>query len=173
MVAGVLDITTTEVADELCGVVLTAGPTRLEAAGRAGLPTVVVPGCVDMVNFGPRESVPDRFSGRTFYQHNDQITLMRTTPEENRRIAAYMAEKLNAYSKRPTVLLPLRGVSVISEAGGPFHDAEADRSLFETLQSRLAPEIRVVPSDHAINDSAFAQLCARELLSLLALQKPR
>ena len=173
MVAGVLDITTTEVADELCGGVLTAGPTRLEAAGLAGLPTVVVPGCVDMVNFGPRESVPDRFSGRTFYQHNDQITLMRTTPEENRRIAAYIAAKLNAYPERPTVLLPLRGVSVISEAGGPFHDAEADRSLFETLQSRLAPEIRVVPSDHAINDSAFAQLCARELLSLLALQKPR
>lgn len=173
MVAGVLDITTTEVADELCGGILSAGPTRLEAAGAAGVPAIVVPGCVDMVNFGPRESMPETLHERTLYQHNDQVTLMRTTPEDNRRIAAFLAEKLNAYAVRPRVLLPLQGVSVISEAGGPFHDAEADRVLFETLQARLDPEIRVVPSDHAINDPTFAKLCAHELLSLLASHTPQ
>jgi uncharacterized protein (UPF0261 family) len=173
MVAGVLDITTTEIADELCGGVLTAGPTRLEAAGRAGVPAVVVPGCVDMVNFGPWETVPEPLRARNLYRHNDQITLMRTTPDENRRIAEFLAEKLNAYPRPPTVLLPLRGVSVISEAGGPFHDPEADQALFSTLEAQLDPAIRVVKSDHAINDPEFAQLCSRELLrSMEAYSRP-
>ena len=167
MVSGVLDITTTEVADEICGGVLSAGPERLEAAGRAKLPSVVVPGCVDMVNFGPREDMPAALQHRTLYQHNDQVTLMRTTPEENRQITGFLAKKLNAYSLPPTVILPLKGVSVISAAGGPFADAEADRALFETLQARLDPKIRVVTSDHTINDPAFAQLCVDELLRLL------
>lgn len=167
LVAGVLDITTTEIADELCGGVLTAGPTRLEAAGRAGVPAIVVPGCVDMVNFGPWETVPEAFRGRNLYRHNDQITLMRTTPDENRRIAEFLAEKLNAYVRPPTVLLPLRGVSVISEAGGPFHDPEADRVLCETLAARLNPTIRVVKSDHAINDPEFARLCGHTLLAAM------
>jgi uncharacterized protein (UPF0261 family) len=167
MVAGVLDITTTEIADELCGGVLSAGPTRLEAAGRARLPAIVVPGCVDMVNFGPRESLPPEVEGRLLYQHNEQVTLMRTTPEENRRIAAFIAEKLNAYPLPPTVLLPLKGVSVISAEGGSFSAPEADRALFETLASRLSPQVRLVESDHAINDPEFARLCARELITLL------
>ena len=173
MVAGVLDITTTEIADELCGGVLSAGPTRLEAAGAAQVPAIVVPGCVDMVNFGPRESMPANLLDRTLYQHNDQVTLMRTTPEENRRIAEFIAEKLNAYPLPATVLLPLKGVSVIAEAGGPFHDAEADHALFETLQARLDPSIRVVAADHAINDPAFAHLCASELIRLLNAGQPQ
>ncbi len=167
MVAGVLDITTTEVADELCGGVLTAGPTRLEAAGRAHVPAIVVPGCVDMVNFGPPDTLPAEFAGRTLYQHNDQITLMRTTPEENRRIAEFIAEKLNAYPQPPTVVLPLKGVSVISAKGGAFFDPTADRMLFETLASRLRSDIRIVKSEHAINDPEFARLCGQELVTLL------
>lgn len=173
MVAGVLDITTTEIADELCGGVLSAGPTRLEAAGIAEVPAIVVPGCVDMVNFGPRESMPAELLQRTLYQHNDQVTLMRTTPEENQRIAEFLAEKINAYRVRPTVLLPLKGVSVISETGGAFHNPEADRVLFETLQRQLDPSIRVVTADHAINDPAFAHLCAQELIRLLNAQQPQ
>jgi uncharacterized protein (UPF0261 family) len=172
MVAGVLDITTTEVADEICGGVLSAGPTRLDAAGAAGVPAIVVPGCVDMVNFGPRESIPTQLADRTCYQHNDQVTLMRTTASENRKIAMFLASKLNAYTLRPTVLLPQKGTSVLAENGNPFHDAEADCALFETLQAQLDPEIRVVTSDHAINDPAFARLCAHELLGLLASSQP-
>jgi uncharacterized protein (UPF0261 family) len=167
MVSGVLDITTTEIADELCGGVLSAGPTRLEATGRADLPAIVVPGCVDMVNFGPREQMPAALQSRRLYQHNDQVTLMRSTAEENRQIAVFIADKLNAYRNPPTVLLPLKGVSVVAEAGGPFHDAEADRVLFSTLEERLNPQIRLVKADLAINDPAFATLCATELKSLL------
>lgn len=167
MVSGVLDITTTEIADELCGGVLSAGPTRLEATGRADLPAIVVPGCVDMVNFGPREQMPAALQSRTLYQHNDQVTLMRSTADENRQIAGFIADKLNAYRNPPTVLLPLKGVSVVAEAGGPFHDAEADRVLFSTLEERLNPQIRLVKADLAINDPAFATLCATELKSLL------
>ncbi|MGA0038245.1 MAG: Tm-1-like ATP-binding domain-containing protein [Pirellulales bacterium] len=173
MVAGVLDITTTEVADELCGGILSAGPSRLEAAGIARVPTIVVPGCVDMVNFGPRESMPAELLSRTLYQHNDQITLMRTTPEENQKIAEFLAAKLNVYPLPPTVLLPLKGVSIISAAGGAFHDEDADRVLFATLQDRLAPHVRVVASDHAVNDPAFAHRCADELLRLLEAQQPQ
>ena len=167
MVSGVLDITTTEIADELCGGVLSAGPTRLEAAGIADLPAIVVPGCVDMINFGPREQMPTALQSRRLYQHNDQVTLMRSTAEENRQIAVFIADKLNAYRNPPTVLLPLKGVSVVAEAGGPFHDAEADRVLFSTLEERLNPQIRLVKADLAINDPAFATLCATELKSLL------
>lgn len=164
MVNGVLDITTTEIADEIAGGVLTAGKERLEAAGRAGIPSVVVPGCVDMVNFGTMDSVPSRFSDRHFYRHNDQVTLMRTNVIENIAIATFMADKLNAYSRPPVVILPEGGVSVISEPGGPFHDVKADTALFETLRSRLNPDIKVVVSPLAINHPEFAALCVRELL---------
>ena len=167
MTVGVLDITTTEIADEVVGGVLTAGPGRLDAAASAQVPTVVVPGCVDMVNFGPRESVPGQFAGRNFYQHNDQVTLMRTTPEENVAIATFIADKLNSYEVPPVVVLPLGGVSIISEPGGAFHDPEADAALFSTLKAKLQPGIKVVESEHAINHPDFAHLCARELLAQL------
>ena len=122
LVAGVLDVTTTEWADELVGGVLNAGPTRLEAAARCGVPAVVSTGCLDMVNFGSPETVPTKFAGRNFYQHNPQVTLMRTTPEECKQLGTILAEKLNLSTGPVTVLLPLRGGSMIGAPGGAFHD---------------------------------------------------
>lgn len=163
MVAGVLDVTTTEWADQLVGGVLAAGPTRLEAAARAGIPAVVSTGCLDMVNFGPPETVPARFRGRRFYQHNPQVTLMRTTPEENRELGRIIAGKLNLSTGPVTVLLPLRGGSVISAPGQPFHDADADAALYQALRKELRPDIRVVELDCLINDPEFADACVAEL----------
>lgn len=167
MVSGILDITTTEIADEVVGGVLSAGPTRLDAGIHARLPTVVAPGCVDMVNFGERASVPPTFADRRFYQHNEQVTLMRTTPEENRAIAAFIAAKLNQYATPPTVLLPLGGVSAIAAPGGPFHDPAADEALFSTLRAQLNARVPVIESPHAINHPEFASLCAQTLLRAL------
>ena len=164
LVAGVLDITTTEWADELVGGVLTAGPTRLEAAARRGVPAVVSTGCLDMVNFGPPESVPAKFAGRKFYQHNPQVTLMRTTPEECAQLGRVLAEKLNLSTGPVTVLLPLRGGSMISAPGGPFHDPEADSALYASLKSALHPHIPVRELDCAINEPQFAEACASALL---------
>jgi uncharacterized protein (UPF0261 family) len=167
MVAGVLDVTTTEWADELVGGVLSAGPGRLEAAGRAGVPAVVSTGCLDMVNFGPPETVPSTFAGRRFYAHNPQVTLMRTTPEECAQLGTLLAEKLNAYRGPVTVLLPLRGGSMISAPGGPFQDADADAALYRSLRSSLRSDIPVRELDCVINDPVFADACAEELLRLL------
>lgn len=167
LVTGVLDVTTTEWADELVGGVLTAGPTRLEAAARRGVPAVVSTGCLDMVNFGTPDSVPAKFAGRKFYQHNPQVTLMRTTPGENAQLGKIIAEKLNLSTGPVTVLLPLRGGSVISAPGGPFHDAAADAALFTTLKAGLRADIPVRELDCNINDPAFARACADSLLGLL------
>ena len=167
MVAGVLDITTTEWADELVGGVLTAGPERLDAAAKAGVPAIVAPGCLDMVNFGERATVPAKFTGRTFYQHNPQVTLMRTTPAENAELGHIIAEKLNRYTAPVTVLLPRRAISVISAPGQPFHDPAADRALFTSLRTHLRPDIPVVELDTTINDAVFARACADTLLQHL------
>ena len=167
LVAGVLDVTTTEWADELVGGVLTAGPTRLEAAARLAVPAVISTGCLDMVNFGPPESVPAKFAGRKFYQHNPQVTLMRTTPEECRQLGRKLAEKLNLSTGPVTVLLPLRGGSVIGAPGGPFYDAAADAALFNELKSGLRSDIVVQELDCTINDPAFAEACAQALLKNL------
>jgi uncharacterized protein (UPF0261 family) len=164
LVAGVLDVTTTEWADELLGGVLNAGPTRLDAAARAGVPAIVAPGCLDMVNFGEPQSVPARFAGRTFYPHNPQVTLMRTTPAECAELGRIVAAKVNAYSAPVTVLIPRGGISVISAPGGPFHDPAADAALFDALAGGLRPGIPVVFRDEAINDPAFARACAEALL---------
>ncbi len=164
LVTGVLDVTTTEWADELVGGVLNAGPTRLDAAAKGGVPAVVSTGCLDMVNFGTPESVPEKFRGRRFYQHNPQVTLMRTTPEENERLGRILGEKLNASRGPVTVLLPLRGGSVISAPGGPFHDPAADAALYGTLKATLRTGIPVEELDCAINDPPFAEACVRALL---------
>jgi uncharacterized protein (UPF0261 family) len=165
LVAGVLDITTTELADELVGGVLSAGPERLDAAARHGVPAVVTPGCLDMVNFGERPTVPPRFAGRTFYQHNPQVTLMRTTPGESAALGRLVAEKVNASRGPVTVLIPRRGVSVISAAGGPFHDPAADAALFDALESRLRTGVACTSLDCEINDPAFARACVEALLA--------
>jgi uncharacterized protein (UPF0261 family) len=167
MVAGVLDITTTEWADELVGGVLNAGPERLDAAAKAGVPAIVAPGCLDMVNFGERSTVPAKFAGRTFYQHNPQVTLMRTTPAENAELGRIIAEKLNRYTAPVTVLLPRQAISVISAPGQPFHDSAADQALFSALRSHLRKDIPVVEMDVAINDPTFARACAETLLRQL------
>lgn len=164
MVNGVLDVTTTEWADELVGGILGAGPNRLDAAGETGVPAIVTPGCLDMVNFGERASVPAKFAGRTFYQHNPQVTLMRTTPAECAELGRILAEKVNAYGGPVTVLLPKKAISIISAEGGAFHDAEADKALFDSIKQHLKPGIPLVELDCKINDSAFAEACARILL---------
>jgi uncharacterized protein (UPF0261 family) len=171
LVAGVLDITTTEWADELVGGTLSAGPERLDAAGKSGVPAIVTPGCLDMVNFGERESVPEKFTDRTFYIHNPQVTLMRTTASECRELGCVLAGKLNSYSAPVTVLLPRLAVSVISAAGQPFHDPEADAALFDALTDELRDDIEVRSMDCEINDPAFAKACAEALLKNLKLLK--
>jgi uncharacterized protein (UPF0261 family) len=167
LVAGVLDVTTTEWADELVGGFLNAGPSRLEAAAKNAVPAIVTPGCLDMVNFHGPESVPAKFKGRNFYQHNPQVTLMRTTPEECAQMGKIIAEKLNASRGAVTVLLPLKAVSVISAPGQKFLDPAADSALFNALKSNLRKEIPIVEMDCAINDPPFAEACARELLKNL------
>lgn len=164
MVAGVLDITTTEWADELVGGILTAGPTRLEAAARNGVPAIVTPGCLDMVNFGPAETVPAKFKGRNFYQHNPQVTLMRTTPGECAQLGKILAEKINLSTGPVTVLIPQKGISVISAAGKKFHDPAADAALYDALRSNLRKGIPIVDMDCNVNDPLFAEACVDALL---------
>ena len=167
LISGVLDVTTTEWADELVGGILGAGPTRLEAAGKAGLPAIVTPGCLDMVNFGERATVPSKFEGRTFYQHNPQVTLMRTDADECAELGRILAEKVNAYTGPVTVLLPMKAISIISAEGQSFHDPSADEALFCAIKSHLKPEVSVIEMDCAINDPEFAAACAGELLRLM------
>lgn len=163
-IAGVLDITTTEWADELVGGVLAAGPTRLEAAARHGIPAVVTPACLDMVNFWAPETIPKKFADRRFYQHNPNITLMRTTPDECRQLGEILAGKLNGSSGPVTVLLPLKGLSVIDTPGGPFWWPEADQALFDALKKNLREDIPVVEIDANVNDGEFSEKCAGVLL---------
>jgi uncharacterized protein (UPF0261 family) len=165
MVAGVLDITTTEWADELVGGVLGAGPERMDAAAKAKVPAVIVPGCLDMVNFGEKESVPEKFAGRNFYVHNDQVTLMRTSPTECGELGRIIAEKVNSYTAPAAILIPRKAISVISAPGQPFHDPVADAALREAIvqHSRLPVE----ELDVEINDPAFARACAERLLDLI------
>ncbi len=165
VVAGVLDVTTTEWADELVGGTLTAGPTRMDAAAHAGVPVVVAPGCLDMVNFGEPSTVPAKFKGRTFYHHNPQVTLMRTTPAECAELGAILARKANAYRAPAAILLPRKAISVISAVGQPFHDAKADEALFGAIQRDA--KVPVVEYDLEINDPAFATACAEHLLALM------
>lgn len=164
LVSGVLDITTTEWADELVGGILSAGPTRLDAAAKARIPAIVVPGCLDMVNFGEPSTIPEKFSGRRFYEHNPQVTLMRTTPAECAQLGRILAEKINRYTAAVTVLLPRGGISVISAPGQPFHDPIADEALFKALLDGLGKQVSVIDTDMAINDPKFARLCAEKLL---------
>jgi uncharacterized protein (UPF0261 family) len=167
-VAGVLDITTTEWADELCGGAFSAGPDRLAAPGRAGIAHLIVPGCVDMVNFGPPETVPARYAGRTFYDSKPTVTLMRTTVEENARIGTIFADKANAAAGKVAFLLPLRGLSVLDSEGGAFWSPEADGALFDAIKANLRGDIPVVELDAHINDEAFSEKAVAMLRELMA-----
>jgi uncharacterized protein (UPF0261 family) len=168
LVAGVLDITTTEWADELLGGFLTAGPMRLEAAARNGVPAIVVPGCLDMANFHAPDTVPARYASRTLYPHNPQSTLLRTTPAECAQLGRILAEKVNLSTGPVTVLLPKKAISVISAEGQPFHDPEADAALFKAIKDHLRNDISVIEMDQRINDPEFATACANTLLTLIS-----
>jgi uncharacterized protein (UPF0261 family) len=164
IVAGVLDVTTTEWADELVGGVLNAGPDRMDAAAKARVPVVVAPGCLDMVNFGEQASVPPKFATRTFYIHNPQVTLMRTNAQECAELGRIVAEKTNAYGQA-AILIPTKAISVISAPGKSFHDPAADHALFDALKRHA--RVPVQEFDLEINDPAFAQACARRLIELM------
>lgn len=165
--AGVLDLTTTELADELVGGFLTAGPERLTAAARQAVPQVVSVGATDMVNFYAAESVPERFAGRTFYRHNANVTLMRTTPEENAAIGVEIGRKLSAAKGPTAVMLPLRGVSALDREGQPFCDPRARGALFEAIRSTCRG-CEIAELDHHINDTEFAAAAANKLLQMMA-----
>jgi uncharacterized protein (UPF0261 family) len=172
LITGVLDLTTTELADELVGGVLTAGPHRLEAAGRAGIPQVVSVGALDMVNFGPMETVPEQFADRTLLVHNPTVTLMRTTREENARLGSLLGTKLRQARGPVAVFLPVNGVSAVDVTGGPFHDPDADAALFEQLTAALdGSDVPVVRREQAINDPGFGTAAARELDRMIRAEK--
>lgn len=166
--AGVLDITTTELADELAGGVMSAGAHRLESAGSKGIPQVVCPGAIDMVNFGPLDSVPEKYRQRKLYVHNPNVTLMRTTPEECAELGRITAEKLNRARGPVAFMMPLRGVSAIDAAGQPFAWPEADARFLEALKKNLGPNVRLMEIEAHINDSVFAQSAARTLLDMMS-----
>jgi len=172
LLAGVLDLTTTELADDLVGGVLTAGPHRLEAAGRRGIPQVVSVGALDMVNFGGRETVPAQFDDRRLLVHNPTVTLMRTTVDESAELGRRVATKVAAAAGPAEVLLPLGGVSGIDVPDGPFADPSADEALFTAVREGLAgTDVPVTDWDGAINDPGFGRLAAERLHALITAEE--
>jgi uncharacterized protein (UPF0261 family) len=164
LLTGVLDITTTELCDDLVGGVLSAGPSRLEAAGRAGVPQVVSLGALDMVNFGARETVPPKFEERNLYVHNPSVTLMRTTREESAELGRRIAHKLSQATGPVSLFVPLKGVSMIDAEGQPFHDPDADAALFDALREGLdGSEVELIELDNNVNDEEFAMAMAEKL----------
>jgi uncharacterized protein (UPF0261 family) len=169
LIAGVLDITTTELADELVGGILSAGPDRLTAAGRRGVPQVVSVGATDMVNFGPPADVPSRFADRLFYEHNPTVTLMRTTVEENRRLGQQIAQRAASATGPTTVIIPLEGVSAIDHVGEPFDDPEARDALFTAIRNHHG-ETELLELPLHINDPEFADAASARLITLIGHQ---
>jgi uncharacterized protein (UPF0261 family) len=170
LVDAVLDITTTEYADTICGGVFDAGRERLSAPGEMGVPHLIVPGCVDMANFGGPDTVPQKYkdAGRTFYEWNPSVTLMRTNAEENAEMGRIFAEKANAAKGPVAFLIPLRGVSILDGDGELFCDREADQAMFDAIKSGLREDIEVVEIDANINDPEFAAKAVEMMLSLIA-----
>jgi uncharacterized protein (UPF0261 family) len=165
-IQAVLDITTTELPDELCGGKCSAGPHRLEKAGEMGIPQVVVPGAMDMVNYFP-DAIPPQFRHRLFHVHNPVTTLMRTNEEENGQLAEIMARKLSRAKGPVVVYIPLRGFSAMDAPGQPFFSPEANRGFVQTLKKNLPPRIPVIEKDLHVNDPSFARETAQALLKLL------
>ena len=162
-----LDITTTELADEVCGGVFSAGPDRMMAAARAGIPTVLVPGCVDMANFGGIDTVPEKYKGRNLYEWNPNVTLMRTNVEENKIMGKMIAHAANESKGPVVILIPLKGVSMLDSEGDRYWDPPADKACYDAIKTNLKPGIRVVELDHNINDPEFSQKAAELLLEML------
>jgi len=162
-----MDITITELADEVCGGVFSAGPERCLAASKAGIPAVLVPGCVDMANFGGIETVPDKYLQRNLYEWNPNVTLLRTNVEENMRMGKMIAAAANASTAPVTILLPLKGVSMLDSPGGRFWDPEADQACYQAIKDNLKPGIPVIEMDNNINDPPFAEKIAYTLLEMM------
>jgi uncharacterized protein (UPF0261 family) len=165
--AGVMDITTTEWADEVCGGVLSAGPSRLEAAAKSGIPQVVTPACIDMCNFWAPETIPAKYSDRLFYKWNPNVTLMRTNIEENQQMGKIFAEKLNMAKGPLAVLIPMGGFSELDYPGQVFWCPEANQAFVDVLKAHLRPDICVEISDKDVNHPEFSTLCAEKMLELL------
>jgi len=166
-ISGVLDVTTTEWADELCGGVFNAGPNRLEAAARAGVPAVIAPGCLDMVNFWGPDTVPEKYRDRNLYHWNPNVTLMRTTPEENAALGKILAEKANLSTGPVAVMIPLQGVSQLDSPGGAYWWPDADRALFDAIKKNLRQDIPLIELDLNINDPDFADRATTVLLEMM------
>jgi uncharacterized protein (UPF0261 family) len=162
-----LDLTTTELADQVCGGVLSVGPDRLMAAARAGIPTVLAPGCVDMCNFWAIETVPEKYQGRNLYKWNPNVTLMRTTPDENRQMGEMIAAAANASTGPVAVLIPLKGVSQLDSPGGEYWDPEADGACYDAIRKNLKPGIPLIELDANINDPEFADKAVELLVGML------
>jgi uncharacterized protein (UPF0261 family) len=175
LVDAVLDITTTEWADTVCGGVFDAGPERLDAAGQMGIPHLIVPGCVDMANFGSMDTVPEKYKkqNRTFYEWTPSVTLMRTNKEENEKMGKVFAEKANAAKGPVAFLIPLRGVSILDGDNQPFCDREADRAMFDAVKANLREGIAVVEMDNNINDPEFSAKAVEMMLALIKQTKER
>jgi uncharacterized protein (UPF0261 family) len=173
LVDACLDITTTEWADTVCGGVFDAGEDRLSAPGRRGIPHLIVPGCIDMANFGPLATVPQKYrdAGRKLYEWNPSVTLMRTNAEENRRMGQVFAEKANAAKGPVAFLIPLKGVSILDGDGQQFCDREADQAMFDALKVNLRPGIMIEAMDANINDAAFAEKAVEMMLELILTQR--
>ena len=167
LVEAVLDITTTEWADEICDGVFSAGPKRRDAPGKACIPHLIVPGCIDMANSGPRDTVPARYNDRLLYEWNPSVTLMRTNADENRRMGEIFAEKANASTAPIAILIPLQGVSILDGDGEMFCDREADQAMFDALKAGLRDDIDVVELDANINDESFSTKAVEMMLELI------
>ena len=165
MVAGALDLTTTEWADELLGATLSAGPERMDAMTIAKVPAVVAPGCLDMANYGERETLPAQHEDRTIYIHNPQVTLLRTNATECAQLGKILAEKANANPAPTTILNPRKAISIISAEGQSFYDPEADQALFDAIHEHATCE--VMDYNEEINSEVFARSAAEKLLSLI------
>ena len=166
-IVGSMDITTTELADEVCGGVLSAGPQRGLAASKAGIPAVLVPGCVDMANFWGIDTVPEKYKQRNLYEWNPQVTLLRTNVAENIKMGNMIAAAANAATAPVAIVLPLKGVSMLDSPGGRFWDPEADRACFEAIKHNVKENIPVIELDYNINDAEFAVKVAETLLEML------
>lgn len=168
----VLDITTTELADELCGGICSAGPDRLSAAAKMNIPQVVVPGCLDMVNFGHPDTVPAHYKSRDLYSWAPDVTLMRTDASENEQLGRLFAQKINQSGAAVTVVLPLKGISQIDAEGSVFYQPQIDNVLFNAIRNELSTRIKLVESASHINDKAFAELVVANLLMLIQQVEP-
>jgi uncharacterized protein (UPF0261 family) len=166
-----LDITTTELADDLCSGVCSAGPDRMNAAAEMGLPQVIAPGCLDMVNFYHPDTVPKKYKNRKFYNWSPDVTLMRTDQRENTILGKRLAEKVNRSSGQAMIILPLKGISQIDVKGGPFYDPDADLALFDSIKSYKNKGLQIIEVDANINDAIFAETLVKNLLDLIQNKK--